>query len=76
MWHFRGYVIFEWSQSTFKMEYVKRTAFFAQSTGQQVGIVIVMRRSDLFQVVFIGMGIGSTFWGYFSDKFGRKKVCF
>lgn len=28
----------------------------------------------LYQIVFIGMGFGSTVWGNVSDKYGRKIV--
>ena len=28
----------------------------------------------LTTVVFIGMMFSSTFWGYFSDKFGRRQA--
>ena len=28
------------------------------------------------QVVFIGMGVGSSYWGWLADNFGRKTVSY
>eukprot|EP01062_Namystynia_karyoxenos_P023307 TRINITY_DN19003_c0_g1_i1.p1 TRINITY_DN19003_c0_g1~~TRINITY_DN19003_c0_g1_i1.p1 ORF type:complete len:609 (+),score=158.22 TRINITY_DN19003_c0_g1_i1:176-2002(+) len=34
------------------------------------------QKASITTVVFIGMGIGAPFWGWFDDKYGRKKGYF